>query len=70
MLTGDPFLDLMIAGAISALVAMSGVVALCRYGKSREDELERRLVQILTVAQLRKPGALDEVAQVAREGLL
>lgn len=70
MLTGNPFLDLVLAGAIGALVAMTGAVTLCRYGKSREEELERRLVQILTVAQLRKPGALDEVAQVAREGLL
>jgi hypothetical protein len=69
VLTGDPFLDLMIASAAGSLVAIAAVAALFCQGKAREDDLERRLIRILTIAQLRGPGALDDVARLAREGL-
>lgn len=69
MLTGDPFFDLIIAFAIGAVVSIAGIVSLCRYSKTREDELEQRLIDILAIVQLRKPCALDEVEMVAREGL-
>jgi hypothetical protein len=69
MLTGDPFLDVMIAFAGGVLLSITGIVSLCRYGKTREDELEQRLIDILAIVQLRKPRALDEVEIVAREGL-
>lgn len=50
-------------------LARSAVASQYCHGKTREDDLERRLIRILTMAQLRGPGALDDVARLAREGL-